>query len=150
MFWPDSILFITEVVGSPLILFHQPQEAEGMTVFSQAWRVLLPKVISLGTDRSNVFLETWWELCILSRTVTFLDLERTTAKSADQPIHLRSEKTGSQSCQNPSVFLLPHRTEVFRAHLEEERSVVYSHCCFPQKKHLWENGTQPFPCCLIA
>lgn len=27
----------------------------GMTVFSQAWRVLLPKVISLGTDRSNVF-----------------------------------------------------------------------------------------------
>lgn len=55
MFWPDSVLFMMEVVGSPLILFHQPQEAEGMTVFSQAWRVLLPKVISLGTDRSNVF-----------------------------------------------------------------------------------------------
>lgn len=110
--------------------------------------VLLPKVISLGTDRSDVFLETWWALCILSRTGTFLDLERTAAKSAGQAIHLTSGKVGLTVAKNP-VCLLPHRIEGSRVHLEE-MSVVYHHCCFPQKKRLWENGTQPFSCCIIA
>lgn len=66
--------------------------------------VLLPKVFSLGTDRSDVFLGTWWALCILSRTGTFLDLERATAKSAGQPLHLTSGKLGLTFAKNPVCF----------------------------------------------
>lgn len=95
---------MTEVVGSSYSLSRRRQRGDCV---QPGVEVLLPKVISLGTDRSDVFfffLETWWELCILSRTGTFLDLERTTAKSAGQPIQLTSGKLSLTVAKNPVCF----------------------------------------------
>lgn len=46
-------------------------------ILVQEWRALLPNILSSEANYSNVFLETLWELCILSWTVDFLDLKRT-------------------------------------------------------------------------
>lgn len=68
-----------------------------MSMFNQEWRVLLLKVVFLGTNYSNACWKLW-ELCILSSTVDFLDLERTAAEDAAQPVHLTDGETGSHGC----------------------------------------------------
>lgn len=69
-----------------------------MDIFSQEWRPLLLKVISLGTNHSTFF---WKLVGVVSSELNcgLLDLERTTiTKCASQPIHLADEKTGSHRC----------------------------------------------------
>lgn len=116
-------LLMWQFILSGCLLFHPNVLAGQRLVYDESRRVsahLIPSAAGGGGDdcvhpgeegfvaeshfpwdrslKCFFFLETWWELCILSRTVTFLDLERATTKSADQPIRFRSEKTGSHSC----------------------------------------------------
>lgn len=63
--WTGQLL-VSNSLRSLSILFHQQQEAEGMNTSYQEWKTLLLKVISLGTNCSNVSLETLWELYLLN------------------------------------------------------------------------------------
>lgn len=108
---------MTEVVGSPLILFPQPQEAEGVTVFSQAWRFCCRKVISLGTDCSDIFFGNLVGVVYSEQNWDLFGSGKNNSKVCWPTHSLTSGKLGLTVAKIQCVFL-PHRTEVSRVHLE--------------------------------